>query len=81
MIARLQALVVLPSDGRAEVMTTAFGGSSTSTYCRLVRTVRKPSARTEVWLSATSGEVCASVSKLTSPRLVLPVSWARSDSL
>ena len=80
-MARLQAVVVLPSLGSADVITTAFGGSSTSTYCRFVRIVRKPSARTDCWFRATNGVLSASGSNITRPRFVRPVRAAISDSL
>ncbi len=62
-IARLQAVVVLPSDGSAEVMATILGGLSTSTYWRLVRIVRNASERCDCWFKATRGVVAASGSK------------------
>ena len=45
MIARLTAVVVLPSPGSAEVTTKTFVAVSTSTNCRLVRSTRNASAR------------------------------------
>jgi hypothetical protein len=58
-----------------------LGGWSTSTYCRFVRIVRNPSARTDRWFNAISGVFAASESNEIRPRLVVSVRVARSAEL
>ena len=62
-MARLQAVVDLPSLATELVTTTVRGGLSTSTKRRLVRSVRKASPRpVRESICDTSGFFCASPS-------------------
>ena len=77
----LQADVDLPSPGIGDVTTIERGGLSTSANRRLVRSVRKASARESVWSAVTSGCDFAAGSNGTRPSGTLPVRDSTSSGV